>query len=186
MSASKLSPLATVKNCDATPYSYDDDIILYLGDPYSKTDAKITIGLLASPFIWSGETNALLVNGRSGRAGSENATDTFRLPHATIVDPGKTYRLLFIGSTAISLVTLGIEGHPDLTIIEPGGGDTQLFSTDHAQIVSSQRFSILLQTKTLAEVEAEKQTYSESNAGTATDLQMSPAMQYFRTTHMMA
>jgi len=62
-----------VKKCDATPYSYDDDILL-LGDPY-KTHAKITTGLLANPFIWSDEKKALLMNGQSGRAGSENATN---------------------------------------------------------------------------------------------------------------
>jgi FtsP/CotA-like multicopper oxidase with cupredoxin domain len=52
-----------VKNCRAPPYQYDDDIILQLSDYYNKTDANITTELLANPFKWSGETNALLVNG---------------------------------------------------------------------------------------------------------------------------
>jgi L-ascorbate oxidase len=125
------------------------------------------------------------VDGQGRRAGSENATDASCLPHI-MVDPGKTYRLRFIGSTAISLVTLGIEGHPNLTITEADGGDTRPFSADHAQIASGQQFSVLLQTKALAEVEAERKTYGESNTRTATDLRMSLAMQCFRTTCIMA
>ena len=57
---------------------------------------------------------------------------------------------------AISLATLGIDGPANLTIIKADGEDTQLFVTDHAQIASGQRFSVLLQTKTLTKVEAEK------------------------------
>lgn len=143
-----------VNHCRKSVYRYDDDIVLQLGDYYNKTDANITAGLLANPFKWSGETNALLMNGKSGTASSDNATDASCLPHTISVDPGKTYRLRFIGSTAISLVTLGIEGHSNLTIIEVDGGDTQPFSTDHIQVASGQRFSVLLQTKTLAELQA--------------------------------
>lgn len=149
-----------MKNCHTPPYQYDDDIVVQLRDYYKRTDANITAGLLANPFQWSGETNALLLNGQSGTASSANATDSSCLPHIITVDAGKTYQLRLIGSTAISLVTLGIEGHSNLAIIEADGGDMQPFSTDHIQVASGQRFSVVLQTKTLAELQkAGKSTY---------------------------
>src|SRR5271155_3706160 len=51
-------------------------------------------------------------------------------------------------------VICGIEGHANLTIIK-ADGEILSFSQRITQIASGQRFSVLLQTKTLAEVEAE-------------------------------
>ena len=39
-----------------------------------------------------------------------------------------------------------------MTIIEADGADTKPWSTDHLQVASGQRFSILLQTKSVAEL----------------------------------
>jgi L-ascorbate oxidase len=72
--------------------------------------------------------------------------------------PARTYRLRFIGSTTISLVTLGIEGHSDLMIIEADGLSTEAFSTDHIQVASAQRFSVLMHTKSLAELQEDNKT----------------------------
>jgi hypothetical protein len=55
----------------------------------------------------------------------------------------------------LSFVTLGIEGHSDLVVIEADGQFTQPVTTDHVQLGSGQRFSALLNTKTQAEVDAE-------------------------------
>src|SRR5438876_101124 len=45
------------------PYSYDEERIIHLADYFTKTDAAIEAGLTGIPFVWSGETGALLVNG---------------------------------------------------------------------------------------------------------------------------
>lgn len=147
-----------VKDCGNLPYAYDDDIILSLGDYYNNTDTNIETGLLADPFVWSGETHALLVNGQSGTSGFDNATDASCAPCTIHVDPEKTYRIRFIGMTAISLITLGIESHSNLSIVEADGADTKPFDVDHMQIHPGARFSILLQTKTLAELQADNKS----------------------------
>jgi L-ascorbate oxidase len=64
----------------------------------------------------------------------------------------------FIGGTAISLITLGIEGHSNLTIIEADGADSKPFTTDHLQVASGQRFSLLFKTKSAAELQSLNKT----------------------------
>lgn len=113
--------LLIVEDCEPPPYHYDEGISLLWADYYNKTDKQVVGGLVASPFIWSGETNALVVNGQSGTTSLSNATDASCAPYILNVFPGKTYRIRFIAATAISLITLGIEAHSNLTIIEADG-----------------------------------------------------------------
>jgi L-ascorbate oxidase len=141
-----------VKDQKEPAYSYDEDIVISLADYYIKTDAQVETGLLANPFVWSGETNALLFNGQSGTNSISNATDSTCAPYVLKVKPDTLYRIRFIGTTAISLVTLGIEGHDDLAIIEADGSDTQQFGVDHLQVAPGQRFSVLLKTRSAEEV----------------------------------
>lgn len=121
-------------------------------DYYNKTDETIESGLLANPFVWSGETNAILINGQSGTAQSSNASGSSCLPHVINVEADKTYRMRFIGLQAISLVTLGFEDHDDLTVIEADGHFTKKASTEHLQITPGQRFSLLFKTKSTSEL----------------------------------
>lgn len=137
------------------PYEYDDEIDILISDYYRKLDEEVEGGLVANPFQWSGEPQAVLVNGRSGNASFTNATDDSCKPAVIEVDPGKTYRLRFVGSTAISFVLLGIEGHDDLKIIEADGKYTKPADADHVQLASGQRFSALLTTKTQEELDEE-------------------------------
>jgi len=37
--------------------------MIYLSDIFNKTDSQILEGLIANPFVWSGETNTVLING---------------------------------------------------------------------------------------------------------------------------
>jgi L-ascorbate oxidase len=141
-----------VEECGQPSYHYDDDITLMLGDYYNKTDAQVSTNLLASPFVWAGETTALLINGQSGTSGLGNASDPSCAPLVIEVEPDKDYRVRFIGGTAISLVTLGIEDHSNLTIIEADGGDTKPFTSDHLQVAPGQRFSLFFRTKSAEEL----------------------------------
>lgn len=140
---------------DQTPYQYDDDISLVVSDYYRTNDTVIEDGLAANPFVWSGEPDALLLNGRSGCESANNAADESCAPAVITVEPEKTYRLRFIGGTAISFVLLAIEGHANLTIIEADGEYTKPVCTDHMQLASGQRFSALLTTKSRKELEEE-------------------------------
>ncbi|KAL8396299.1 hypothetical protein RB594_004707 [Gaeumannomyces avenae] len=103
------------------PYEYDEELIVGLGDFFQKNDSTVIRGLLADPFQWSGEPDALLFNDRSGTAafGNKTADDSCRP----------------------SVVT-------NLTVIEADGHYTQPAVTGHVQLGSGQRFSVLLQTRT--------------------------------------
>lgn len=147
-----------VQDQDKVPYDYDDDESFFIQDYFPKNDSTIFKGLVANPFKWSGEPEAISINGFSGNSSFSNATDATCTPHVINVSPGTTYRWRFISATALSLVTLGIEGHKNLTIIEADGEYTKPWSTDHLQLGSGQRFSVLFKTKTQAELDAANKT----------------------------
>ncbi|KAI0002709.1 putative multicopper oxidase [Xylariaceae sp. FL0662B] len=147
--------LLIVEDAGTPPYQYDDDIPIVFADWYMKSDQEIEQGLVALPFVWSGEPDALILNDRTGNTSFENAADESCEPYIFTVAPGKTYRLRFVGGTALSFVQLAIEGHSNLTIISADGGYTKPATTDRMAIASGQRFDALLTTKTQAELEAD-------------------------------
>ncbi|KAJ6007926.1 hypothetical protein N7540_011902 [Penicillium herquei] len=131
------------------PYSYDDERTIMLSDFFNETDKTIIDGLLSSNFTWSGETNALLVNGKGRQA--TNSTGSCQLSSISI-EPGLTYRLRFIGATALSFISLAIESH-DVSIIEADGHYTKPVNSSFLQIGSGQRYSVLLTAKSEEELE---------------------------------
>lgn len=150
------SGVLIVDNIESNPpaYSYDNDVPLFFQDFYYKNDSVMEAGLVANPFVWNGEPTAILINGKSGNASFTNATDSSCQPEIIKINPGESYRLRFISNAAISFVTLGIEDHDNLTIIEADGESTKPWQTDHIQIGSGQRFSILFQAKTAEELQS--------------------------------
>lgn len=75
------------------------------------------------------------------------------------VDPGKTYRFRVVGGTALNLVAIGFEDHPELSVIAADAQYTQPANTDRIQVGAGQRFDFLLHTKT----EDELRTLGKSN-----------------------
>ena len=101
------------------PFPYDEERIIYLQDLFVKNNAAIEQGLRARyNWSWSGESAMVLVNGKGG--GSANGTACNASLSAIDVEPGKTYRLRFIGATAITFASLAIEDH-SLSIIQADG-----------------------------------------------------------------
>lgn len=143
-----------VEDAEKPPYSYDDERIVFLSDVFNRSDTNITQGLRANPFMWSGETNNVLVNGYGISEGKKTPGPSCSLP-AIDVEPNTRYRFRFIGGTALSFVTLAFEGHPELTVIEADGQYTKPYTTPYLQIGSGQRYSILFKTKS----EPENSTY---------------------------
>ncbi|KAL4865120.1 hypothetical protein BDV12DRAFT_188377 [Aspergillus spectabilis] len=137
-----------VDACDPPPYDYDEERTILISDYFSETDEEVEAGLVSTNFTWSGETEALLVNGHSRPA--TNATGSCKLADIS-VEPEKTYRLRLIGGTVLSFISLAIESH-DVTIIEADGHYTQPLETDFLQIASGQRYSVLLTAKSEAEL----------------------------------
>ena len=120
-----------------------------LSDYFNETDKTIVDGLVSSNFTWSGETKAIMVNGHSRQ--TTNETGSCQLASISI-EPGLTYRLRFIGATALSFISLAIESH-DVSIIEADGHYTKPLNTSFLQIGSGQRYSVLLTAKSEAELE---------------------------------
>ena len=97
-----------------------------LTDFYNTTADKLVSGLTGTPFAWTGEINGVLVNGQ----GTNRTADT-KIPgcslHQINVKPSKTYRLRFIGATALSFIFFKFQGH-DLHVIETNGHYTKLYA----------------------------------------------------------
>jgi L-ascorbate oxidase len=133
------------------PYAYDGERLIHLSDYFNKSDQTIVEDLTSSPFVWPGETMGVLVNGVGVGTGKQN-DKRCELPVIDVL-PGKTYRLRFIGATALSHVSLAIEGHDNLTIIAADARYTQPYQVSHVQLASGQRFDVILKTKTIGELE---------------------------------
>ncbi|KAK1836757.1 laccase-like protein [Podospora conica] len=168
-------------------YLYDEERIFHLQDYFSLTDGEMMGRITASR--WTGETHGILLNGKSITQGVKASAATPRTDgdmtrshprrrHTTrtyttdtdddcdlpVIDvkPGKTYRFRFIGATGISLLTLGIEGHNDLRIVQVDGSEYNVpVTTRHLQIASGQRFDVMFTAKTAKELAADgnKATY---------------------------
>lgn len=108
-----------VDDAGIAPYHYDEERIIFLSDVFTRNDTDIAAGLTNDPLIWSGETSMVLVNGKGG--GSANGTTCSASLETINVEPNKTYRLRFIGGTALTFASLAIEGHSDLAVIEADG-----------------------------------------------------------------
>lgn len=109
-----------------SPYKYDEERTIFIQDAFVKSELLIEQGLIANPLNWSGEAAAILVNGKGG--GSANGTACNASLSLIEVEPGKTYRLRFIGATALTFASLAIEGHAGLSVIEADGYAALLLS----------------------------------------------------------
>ena len=129
------------------PYKVDGDRVIHIQELFNKTDATIEQGLQATPFVWSGETNGFIINGKT--ISNFGVTDQSSSQLAIIdIEPNSVYRVRFIGGHSLSYSALGIEDHTDLQVIEADGAYTKPHSTAFLQIASGQRFSALLKSNT--------------------------------------
>ena len=142
------------------PYQTDGEQIVYLQELWNKTDATIIAGLQNSTFVWSGETNGFLVNGKT--ISNYGVTDpSSALVDVVSVQPGKTFRFRFIAATSLSLSVLGVQGHTGLEVIEADGSYTQPYSTDVLQMGSGKRYSTLFTAKSYAELDGQLDYYMQ-------------------------
>ncbi|KAH9828393.1 L-ascorbate oxidase [Teratosphaeria destructans] len=133
------------------PYAYDEERIIMFTDYFNKTDTAIEEGLIAKPFKWSGETNAVLINGVGVSIGEKAGRGDCKLP-VIDVEPDTTYRLRFIGALALSMVQFAIVDHAQFTIVGADGQYTLPHQECFMQVSSGQRFEVIFRTKTEAEL----------------------------------
>ncbi|RAL43989.1 hypothetical protein DM860_014126 [Cuscuta australis] len=145
--------VAAAKESKREPFSYDaQPPPILLTDWYHKTYQEQAAGLSAIPFLWVGEPQSLLINGRgkfacSGSgdqaAGVCNATNPQCAPYSLSVLPGKTYRLRIGSLTALSALSFQIEGH-NMTVVEADGNYVDPFVVQNLFIYSGETYSVLL------------------------------------------
>ncbi|KAK7860720.1 l-ascorbate oxidase [Quercus suber] len=83
------------------PFAYGYDRSIILTDWYHKSISEQAVGLSSIPFVWVGEPQSLLIQGKgkfdctsvSSPAGVCNASNPECSPYSITVIPGKTYRL---------------------------------------------------------------------------------------------
>ncbi|RHZ68409.1 hypothetical protein CDV55_101480 [Aspergillus turcosus] len=136
-------PLIVKDKC-RPPYEYDEERIIHFTDVFNGTNAAVTDGVLANPISFA-ETAGILINGKGGGVASGYPCNSSL--SVIDVEPGKTYRLRFIGATALTFSSFAIEGHDVLTVIEADGQYTKPVDVRFMQVTIGQTFSALLRTR---------------------------------------
>jgi L-ascorbate oxidase len=161
---SAAGPLIVEEASGHPPYIYDEERVLMLSEFYNQTDEVIVDGLIGSPFRFSGETEAILLNGKSYPAEGAEQVNTPPPwspptndagscgPEVIKVNPSTAYRFRTIGGMALGLVAYQFQHHDNITVIAADGQYTKPVTTNRIQIGPGQRFDFLLQTKTKEEV----------------------------------
>ncbi|CAL0325142.1 unnamed protein product [Lupinus luteus] len=113
-------------------------------------------GLSSNPFVWVGEPQSLLINGKgrfncstitssslSSIGGVCNTSNPECSPYVQTVIPGKTYRLRIGSLTGLSALSFQIEGH-NMTVVEADGHFVEPFVVKNLFIYSGETYSVLV------------------------------------------
>ncbi|XP_004302195.1 PREDICTED: L-ascorbate oxidase [Fragaria vesca subsp. vesca] len=139
---------------ETEPFFYDYDRSIILTDWYHRSTYEHAVGLSSNPFVWVGEPQSLLIQGRgrfncsslatpSLEAGACNASSPDCSPYAVTVIPGKTYRLRIASLTALSALSFQIEGH-NMTVVEADGHYVEPFVVKNLFIYSGETYSVII------------------------------------------
>ncbi|KAK6118390.1 hypothetical protein DH2020_047807 [Rehmannia glutinosa] len=136
---------------ESEPFVYDYDRSIILTDWYHKSTYEQAAGLSSIPFVWVGEPQSILIQGKGKfncntpgiEAGLCNATHPECVPYALTVVPGKTYRLRIGSLTALSALSFEIEGH-NMTVVEADGHNVEPFVVKNLFIYSGETYSVLI------------------------------------------
>ncbi|KAK4264882.1 hypothetical protein QN277_026003 [Acacia crassicarpa] len=140
---------------DPEPFTYDYERTILLNDWFHKSSYEQATGLSSKdPFVWVGEPQSLLINGR-GRfncsklatpsldAGVCNTSNPDCSLYVQTVIPGKTYRLRIGSLTALSALSFQIEGH-NMTVVEADGHYVEPFVVQNLFLYSGETYSVLV------------------------------------------
>ena len=152
-----------VEDTGSSPYPVDGEKIILLQEIWDRTENQLMQDLLAFDYYWVQGPEVFLVNGQGLSNTTSNATshqpasgenELAELAEMTTIDvePGKTYRLRFIGAMAASLVMMGFEHHPSMEIIQADGAYTKPHSVSALQMGPGQRYDAIFTSKTCEEL----------------------------------
>ncbi|OVA06999.1 Multicopper oxidase [Macleaya cordata] len=142
----------SVKDGVSEPFTYDYDRSIILNDWYHKNTYEQATGLSSKPFVWVGEPQSLLIQGRGrfncsspilGSTNVCNSTNPKCSPYVITVVPGKTYRLRISSLTSLSALNFEIEGH-NMTVVEADGHYVEPFVIKNLNIYSGETYSVLV------------------------------------------
>ncbi|KAF5480808.1 hypothetical protein F2P56_001521 [Juglans regia] len=133
------------------PFAYDYDRSIILTDWYHQSTYEQATGLSSNPFVWVGEPQSLLIQGKGkfscssvpSPAGVCNSSNPECSPYAITVIPGKTYRLRVASLTALSALSFQIEGH-NMTVVEADGHYVEPFVVKNLYLYSGETYSVLV------------------------------------------
>ncbi|CAA2961857.1 L-ascorbate oxidase [Olea europaea subsp. europaea] len=136
---------------ESEPFSYDYDRSIILTDWYHASTYEQVAGLSSIPFVWVGEPQSILIQGKGRfncstpgiQASLCNATNPECTPYALTVIPRKTYRLRIGSLTALSALNFEIEGH-NMTVVEADGHYVEPFVVKNLFIYSGETYSVLI------------------------------------------
>nr|POF10896.1 l-ascorbate oxidase [Quercus suber] len=141
----------SVPNNLTVTFAYDYDRSIILTEQYHKSTYEQATRLSSIPFVWIGESQSLLIQGKgkfncssaSLIADTCNTSNPEYSPYAITVIPGKTYRLRVASLTALSTLSFQIEGH-NRTVVEADGHYVEPFVVKNLFIYSGETYSVLI------------------------------------------
>eukprot|EP01018_Ginkgo_biloba_P037911 Gb_05999 [translate_table: standard] len=131
------------------PFTYDGELSVVLNDWWHKSTYEQAVGLSSNPFVWVGEPQSLLIEGRGryncslGTSGTCNATNTQCGPFVLPVKPGKTYRLRIASVASLSALNFLIQGH-NMTVVEADGHYVEPVTLENLDVYSGESYSVLI------------------------------------------
>jgi L-ascorbate oxidase len=136
------------------------DKVLLLNDWYHSSSASEIEGLnqrLPNPFVWIGDPQSLLINGRgtfncSATTLPCNPNSPDAGPFILDVEPGRTYRLRIVGAASLSYLNLNIDMH-SMEIVEADASLVEPFTTQYVDLGQGQTISAILRTYTVEELQ---------------------------------
>jgi len=138
---------------------YVEDHVVFLQDWYHKTGQERRTGLDTNPFIWIGNGQTYLMNGKGRFGGCFNQSngnpiidesdmcddactaENYMAPIDVVAN--STYRLRIINAGELVGVNFAIAGHK-LTVVEAEGSLVEPFEVDNLDIMPAQRYSVLI------------------------------------------
>jgi L-ascorbate oxidase len=140
------------------PFQYNEEVVMFLQDWYIKTGSQQIVGLYSWPFVWVGNPNTLLINGKGIAAECLEGGASFGNPDLcldtcqsspldlldiTTVNEGETYRLRIINAAQLVMINFAITEH-NLTIVQVEGTNVKPVTVTSLDISPGQRYDVLV------------------------------------------
>ncbi|KAH9295283.1 hypothetical protein KI387_038871, partial [Taxus chinensis] len=131
------------------PFSYDGELRVMLDDWWHKSVYQQAYDLSSNPFLWVGEAQSLLMEGRGKyhcskpNSGRCNATNPQCSAHILPVKSGGTYRLRIASVASLATLNFLIQGH-NMTVVEADGHYVEPVVLDNLDVYSGESYSVLI------------------------------------------